>query len=71
MRMPVPLQDSDEPGYETGIFLCFIQHIQFKITHGQAYISDFQGTYKLQSRSPHLTYLIYYSIVIQEELELC
>ncbi|KAF4618216.1 hypothetical protein D9613_011571 [Agrocybe pediades] len=39
----VPLQDAWEPGYETGVFLCFIQHVQFAQTHGQAYVSDFQG----------------------------
>lgn len=39
----VPLQDPDEEGYDTAVFLCFIQHIQFVLTHGQAYISDFQG----------------------------
>ncbi|KDR77554.1 hypothetical protein GALMADRAFT_138645 [Galerina marginata CBS 339.88] len=39
----VPLQDADEPGYEIGVFLCFIQHVQFVHTHGQAYMSDFQG----------------------------
>ena len=39
----VPLQDEDEPGYDIGLFLCFIQHVQFIHTHGQAYISDFQG----------------------------
>ena len=37
----IPLQDHDEPGYNTAIFLCFIQHVQFILTHGQAYISDF------------------------------
>lgn len=42
----VPLQDCNEPGYEIGIFLCFVQHVQFNITHGQAYISDFQGMYQ-------------------------
>lgn len=40
----VPLQDPDEEGYETAVFLCFIQHLQFILTHGQAFISDFQGT---------------------------
>ena len=39
----VPLQECNEPGYEFGVFLCFIQHVQFMCTHGQAYISDFQG----------------------------
>ena len=39
----VPLQERDEPGYELGVFLCFIQHVQFVYTHGQAYISDLQG----------------------------
>ena len=43
----VPLQDHDEPGYNTAIFLCFIQHAQFILTHGQAYISDFQGRFWL------------------------
>jgi hypothetical protein len=38
-----PLQEVDEPGYETAIFLCFIQHMQFVKTHYQAYVSDFQG----------------------------
>lgn len=42
----VPLQSPNETGYEVGIFLCFIQHVQFVHTHGQAYISDFQGTQK-------------------------
>lgn len=40
----VPLQDPDESGYDTAVFLCFIQHIQFLNTHGQVYTSDFQGT---------------------------
>jgi hypothetical protein len=40
----VPLQTPNEPGHEIGVFLCFIQHVQFVQTHGQAYISDFQGT---------------------------
>jgi len=39
----IPLQEQDEPGYEMGVFLCFIQHVQFVYTHGQAYVSDFQG----------------------------
>jgi len=39
----VPLQSPDEAGYEVGLFLCFIQHVQFVRTHSQAYISDFQG----------------------------
>ena len=39
----IPLQEYDEPGYDTAIFLCFIQHVQFILTHGQAYVSDFQG----------------------------
>ncbi|PPQ94512.1 hypothetical protein CVT25_014166 [Psilocybe cyanescens] len=38
-----PLQDPWEKGYDTGIFLCFIQHIQYQETAHQAYISDFQG----------------------------
>ena len=39
----VPLPEYDEPGYKFGEFLCFIQHVQFMCTYGQAYISDFQG----------------------------
>lgn len=42
----VPLQESNEMGYEIGLFLCFIQHVQFVHTHGLAYISDFQGKYE-------------------------
>jgi hypothetical protein len=41
----VPLQDINEQGHEIGVFLCFVQHVQFVHTHGQAYISDFQGTF--------------------------
>jgi len=54
----VPLQERWERGYETGQFLCFIQHVQFVQTHGQAYISDFQGTYSFsasQEVCPNLT----------------
>ena len=39
----VPLQDNNELSYNIGVFLCFIQHVQFLHTYGQAYISDFQG----------------------------
>lgn len=39
----VPLQECDKLGYEFGVFLCFIWHVQFMCTHGQAYISNFQG----------------------------
>ncbi|PPQ67554.1 hypothetical protein CVT26_006855 [Gymnopilus dilepis] len=35
----VPLQTPDEDGYDTGIFLCFIQHLQYNLTHGQAFPS--------------------------------
>jgi hypothetical protein len=41
----VPLQDINEQGHKIGVFLCFVQHVQFVHTHGQAYISDFQGTF--------------------------
>lgn len=52
----VPLQDAGEEGYETAVFLCFIQHVQFIITQGQAYISDFQGAlyYLLKAKFPTL-----------------
>lgn len=43
----VPLQERDEPGYEFGVFLCFIQHVKFTVCiHGQAYISDSNPTSK-------------------------
>ena len=41
----VPLQDINEQGHDIALFLCFIQHVQFIHTHGQAYISDFQGNF--------------------------
>lgn len=48
-----PLQDPDEDGHETGVFLCFIQHLQYVKTRKQVYISDCQGTlYK------HLTFTV-------------
>ncbi|KAF9483234.1 hypothetical protein BDN70DRAFT_800181 [Pholiota conissans] len=43
----VLLQEEDEPGYELGVLLCFVQHVQFTITHGQVYLSDFQGAENL------------------------
>lgn len=33
----------DDPEYELAEFLMFMQHVQYQITHGTAYISDFQG----------------------------
>ncbi|PPQ85881.1 hypothetical protein CVT25_015773, partial [Psilocybe cyanescens] len=39
----IPLQEPWEKGYNMGIFLCFVQHIQYQETAHQAYISDFQG----------------------------
>ncbi|KAF9537066.1 hypothetical protein CPC08DRAFT_613608, partial [Agrocybe pediades] len=38
-----PLQDEGEDGYDVGVFLCFLQHLQYSHTHGLAYLSDFQG----------------------------
>jgi alpha-kinase family protein len=35
--------ERDDSEYELAEFLMFIQHIQYQITHGTAYISDFQG----------------------------
>ena len=32
-----------EEGYETVLFLSFIQHVQYQFTGGNVYISDFQG----------------------------
>jgi hypothetical protein len=52
----VPLQDTNEAGHDIGVFLCFIQHVQFVHTHGQAYISDFQGT--LHSLTLGLTFQV-------------
>jgi hypothetical protein len=34
---------SDDPNYHIAEFLMFIQHVQYAITHGVAYVSDFQG----------------------------
>ena len=55
----VPLQDTNELGYDNGVFLCFIQHIQFVHTHGQAYISDFQGS--LDNLILVLTFFFYWN----------
>ncbi|KAF9538453.1 hypothetical protein CPC08DRAFT_609881, partial [Agrocybe pediades] len=43
----IPLPEEGEEGYETSIFLCFMQHVQFQFTHHTVYISDFQGTQDL------------------------
>ena len=34
---------SDDPDYQLAQFLMFIQHVQYAITGGIAYVSDFQG----------------------------
>ena len=34
----------DDPDYQLADFLMFIQHVQYAITGGVAYVSDFQGT---------------------------
>ncbi|KAH9481781.1 Myosin heavy chain kinase C [Psilocybe cubensis] len=39
----VPLLEESEPGYDTSKFLCFVQHVQFVESHGQVFLSDFQG----------------------------
>lgn len=39
----IPILESDDPDYETAVYLTFIQHVQYQITHGLAYVSDFQG----------------------------
>ncbi|KAF4612188.1 hypothetical protein D9613_004565 [Agrocybe pediades] len=43
MPTHIPLPEEGEDGYETSLFLCFIQHVQFQFTHHTVYISDFQG----------------------------
>lgn len=35
--------DRNDPDYKLAEFLMFVQHVQYQITHGTAYISDFQG----------------------------
>ena len=35
--------EQDDSEYELAKFLMFMQHVQYQITHGIAYISDFQG----------------------------
>ncbi|PPR08009.1 hypothetical protein CVT24_003760, partial [Panaeolus cyanescens] len=39
----VPVPKENEEDYEVAVFLCFIQHVQYVATHGQVFISDFQG----------------------------
>ncbi|KAG2124898.1 hypothetical protein DEU56DRAFT_744256 [Suillus clintonianus] len=34
-----------------GLFLCFVQHVQYHLTNNMVYLSDFQG----ESSTPHLT----------------
>lgn len=35
--------EPDDPDYHLAEFLMFVQHVQYEITHGTAYLSDFQG----------------------------
>lgn len=44
----VPLAETwDQPEYDRGVFLTFVQHVQYQITHGHAFVSDFQGEYPI------------------------
>ncbi|THU94269.1 kinase-like protein [Dendrothele bispora CBS 962.96] len=50
--------------YETALFLCAVQHLQYEKTHQYAYVSDFQGYGGMLSdpqimTSPELLKLIY------------
>jgi hypothetical protein len=36
-------RDDSDSEYKLAEFLMFMQHVQYQITHGTAYISDFQG----------------------------
>ena len=52
--------ERDDPEYELAEFLMFMQHVQNQITHGTAYISDFQGK-NLKALHCYLISCIYYS----------
>jgi hypothetical protein len=47
----------DEPDYHLAEFLMFIQHVQYAITGGLAYVSDFQGNIEQSSSYKNLTFL--------------
>jgi hypothetical protein len=42
-RAPVPTTFKDQRNIDTAAFLAFTQHWQFKMTHGLAFVSDYQG----------------------------
>jgi len=46
----------DDPDYQLAEFLMFIQHVQYAITGGVAYVSDFQGTVRVFYPSQVLTF---------------
>ena len=48
---------SDDPDYQAALFLMFIQHVQYAITGGIAYVSDFQGTVPSVRIFIHLRFL--------------
>jgi hypothetical protein len=39
----ITILERDDSEYELAEFLMFMQHVQYQITHGTAYLSDFQG----------------------------
>ena len=49
---------TDDPDYQLAQFLMFIQHVQYAITGGVAYVSDFQGTVRVFYLSQALTSLL-------------
>ncbi|KAF5385575.1 hypothetical protein D9757_006739 [Collybiopsis confluens] len=54
----------DDPHYQTSLFLCACQHLQYEKTHQLAYVSDFQGCNGLLTdaqiiTSPKLSKVVY------------
>ncbi|KAF5324751.1 hypothetical protein D9611_004183 [Ephemerocybe angulata] len=52
---PEPLLDPEDPEYNTAVFLCFTQHVQYIQTHKKAFISDYQGAGNLLTDAQIMT----------------
>lgn len=51
----VPSLGPDDPEYDTALFLCACQHLQYDKTQGVAFVSDFQGCGELLTDAQIMT----------------
>ncbi|THU77392.1 hypothetical protein K435DRAFT_812496 [Dendrothele bispora CBS 962.96] len=66
---PVPNVPPNDPEYNTALFLCAVQHLQYIKTHGLAYVSDFQGYAGLLTDAQIMTSPVLLQTLYGEEID--